>query len=87
MSMVRNYFRDLNEFYAGDTGRFERMVGAGGKSFETTSPAGWARHIDLLALECIDFHADELRRIFDQLTVWGLTVDHSIFGETGEAGE
>jgi len=82
--MARNYYHDLTEYYQGDTGRFDRMVGQAGKSLATASPQGWARHIDLLALECIDFHADELRRIFDQLTVWGLSVDYSIFDETEE---
>jgi len=72
MGMIRNYFHDLNEFYAGDHGRFERMVGAGGKSFETASPAGWALHIRNLQPECEGYHDDELSAIHAQLAEWDI---------------
>lgn len=81
MGMVRQYHNDLAEYYAGDDGRFSRMVVDQGKSLPSASPAGWANHINNLAIECVDYHADELRLIFAQLAAWGLTVDDSIFGE------
>jgi len=84
MSLVRIYYRDLTEFYQGDEGRWSRMVIDGGKSIPTASVQGWATHISQLAPDCVEFHADELRRIFDQLSAWGLTADHSIFDETEE---
>jgi len=84
MSLVRIYYRDLCEYFAGDVGRWSRMVIDGGKSIPTASVQGWASHIDHLAPECVEYHADELRRIFAQLGAWGLTVNHSIFDESGE---
>lgn len=79
MGQIRNYFSDLVAYYDGDEGRWSRMVVDSGKSLATASPQGWATHIDNLAPEVVDFHRDELRRIFDQLTAWGLTVDYSVF--------
>ena len=82
MSQIRNYYNDLKEFYTGqDAGRFNRMVVDGGKQLPSASPSGWANHINLLAIECADYHADELRLIFDQLKAWGLTVDDSLLQE------
>lgn len=81
MQMVRQYHNDLAEYYAGDEGRFSRMVTDGGRQLPSASPAGWAQHINNLAIECVDYHADELRLIVTQLRAWGLTVDDSIFGE------
>lgn len=81
MSQVRNYYRDLQEFYSGDHARFNRMVVDGGKQLPSASPAGWANHINLLAIECADYHAGELRMIFAQMAAWGLTVDDSILDE------
>ncbi len=79
MSMIRNYFSDLVAYFDGDLARWSRQVGSGGAPLATATPQGWADHITSLAPECIDFHHDELRRIFDQLSAWGLIVDYSVF--------
>jgi len=81
MQMVRQYHNDLAEYYAGDEGRFSRMVVEGGKSLPSASPSGWAQHINNLAIECVDYHADDLRSIFAQMRAWGLIVDDTILGE------
>ncbi len=81
MDMVRMYHRDLAEYFAGDTGRWTRMVVDGGKQLPSASPQGWANHIGNLAIECVDYHAAELRSIFTQLKAWGLTIDESILSE------
>ena len=81
MSMVRNYFDDLTEYYAGDEGRFSRMVTDGGRQLPSASPQGWANHISLLSIECLDYHTAELRLIFAQLADWELVVDAEILGE------
>ena len=81
MQMVRKYRDDLAEYFAGDTGRFSRMVVDGGKQLPSASPQGWANHINNLAIECADYHADELRLIFAQLTAWGLKIDDSILSD------
>lgn len=81
MDMVRMYHRDLAEYFAGDTGRFSRMVVDGGKALPSASPQGWANHIGNLSIECIPYHAEELRPIFTQLAAWGLTVDSGILDE------
>lgn len=78
MQMVRNYYHDLSEYFAGDEGRFSRMVVEGGKSLPSANPQGWANHINNLAIECVDYHATELRSIFTQLAAWGLIPDDSI---------
>jgi len=72
MGMIRNYFRDLTEYYQGDHGRFDRMVVDGGKALETASPTGWALHIQNLQPECVGYHDDELSSIHAQLAEWGL---------------
>ena len=81
MQMVRKYHADLCEYYAGDSGRFSRMVVDGGKALPSASPQGWAKHIDNLSIECVEYHAAELRPIFAQLTAWGLPVDPTILDE------
>lgn len=81
MGMVRNYYHDLSEYYAGDTGRWTRMVTDGGKQLPSASPQGWANHIQNLSIECVDYHADELRSIFTQLTAWGLKIDSTILSD------
>lgn len=81
MGMVRNYYHDLTEYYAADSARFSRMVTDGGKQLPSASPQGWANHINNLAIECADYHADELRTIFAQLTAWGLQVNDSVLNE------
>lgn len=81
MQMVRKYRDDLAEYFAGDTGRFSRMVVDGGKQLPSASPQGWANHISNLSVECVDYHAEELRSIFTQLKAWGLTIDESILSE------
>lgn len=81
MGMVRNYYHDLSEYFAGDEGRFTRMVVDGGKQLATASPQGWAKHIQNLSIECVDYHAAELRSIFTQLTAWGLSIDDSILSD------
>ena len=81
MWLIRNYHHDLCEYYAGDEGRFSRMVTSGGQQLPSASPQGWASHINNLAHECVEYHGDKLRSIFDQLAAWGLKVDHSIFNE------
>lgn len=81
MGMVRNYHRDLCEYFAGDEGRFTRMVVDGGKQLPSASPQGWANHISNLSIECVPYHADELRSIFTQIKAWGLKIDDSILSE------
>lgn len=81
MGMVRQYHNDLAEYYAGDEGRFSRMVVEGGKSLPSASPQGWAQHINNLAIECADYHAADLRLIFAQLRAWGLNADDTTLGE------
>lgn len=81
MGQVRQYYSDLAEYFAGDEGRFTRMVTDGGKQLPSASPQGWATHIERLAIECVDYHADELRTIFAQLTAWGLQVNDSVLNE------
>ncbi len=43
--LIRSYHGDLTEFYAGDEGRFNRMIIDQGKSAPTANPHGWAQHI------------------------------------------
>ncbi len=81
MQMVRKYHGDLAEYFAGDEGRFTRQVVDGGKALPSASPQGWAKHIDNLSIECVEYHAAELRPIFVQLTAWGLSVDSTILDE------
>lgn len=78
MSLVRGYYRDLSEYYSGDTGRFTRMVVDGGKQLPSASPQGWANHISNVAPDCLEYHADEIAGIAAQLRVWGLTVDETL---------
>jgi hypothetical protein len=74
MWLIRQYYTDLVEYYAGDDGRFTRMVGAGGKQFETASPKGWAAHIhNCTTAEVITHHGAEVEAIANQLRLWGLT--------------
>lgn len=73
MWLVRKYFNDLTEFYAGDEGRFTRMVGAGGKQFETASPAGWATHLRSCITPAVEAASpDEVAAMLAQLEAWGL---------------
>lgn len=81
MWQIRNYYRDLAEYYNGDDGRFSRMVVDQGKALQSASPQGWAKHIATLAPQCVQYHASELRTIFTQIAAWNLTVDHSILSE------
>lgn len=81
MSQIRKYHHDLSEYFAGDAGRWTRMVESGGKALPSASPQGWANHIQNLSIECADYHADELRSIFTQLSAWGLKIDDSILSD------
>lgn len=75
MGMIRKYYADLAEFYAGDFARFTRMVVDGGKQIPSASPAGWATHICNLAPECVDQYPEEITTIVTQLEAWGLSID------------
>jgi len=76
MWLIRQYYHDLTEFFAGDEGRFTRMVGSGGKQFETASPLGWARHIaNCTTTEVRRCHGNEIERIYGQLGAWGLLAE------------
>ncbi len=76
MWLIRKYYHDLAEFFAGDEGRFTRMVGSGGKQIETASPLGWARHIvNCTTTEVLARHGDEIERIYVQLGAWGLPAE------------
>lgn len=81
MQMVRKYYHDLCEYYAGDEGRFTRMVVDGGRQLPSASPQGWCNHISNLAIECVDYHRLELADIFAQLKAWGLSIDDSILSD------
>ena len=71
--LIRKYFRDLTEFFAGDEGRFTRMVGREGRHFDTASPKGWAQHIQNCTTEAVvAIHGDEIATIDAQLRDWGL---------------
>lgn len=73
MWLIRKYFHDLTEFFSGDEGRFTRMVGAGGRQFDTASPKGWARHIRNCTTEAVvGIHGKEIEVIESQLRDWGL---------------
>ena len=78
MDMVRKYYHDLCEYFAGDVGRFTRMVVDGGKALPSASPQGWANHINNIAPDCLEYHADEIAGIAAQLRVWGLSVDETL---------
>lgn len=73
MWTIRNYMHDLTEFYAGDEGRFSRMVVDQGKGLATASPAGWAQHIiNCTTGDVVDFYRCELETIYTQLVAWKL---------------
>lgn len=73
MWVIRNYYHDLTEFYAGDEGRFSRMVEREGKSLQTAHPHGWAQHIvNCTADYVVEFYRDELAGIYRQLATWKL---------------
>lgn len=71
MWTIRNYLHDLSEFYAGDTGRFSRMVVDGGKSLPTAHPGGWVQHIVNCTPDVIEFYPSEVVAIYEQLSAWG----------------
>lgn len=76
MWTIRNYYHDLTEFYAGDEGRFTRMVVEGGKGLATAHPHGWAQHIaNCTADYVVEFYRDELTGIYRQLVAWKLLTD------------
>lgn len=71
--LIRTYYHDLSEYFAGDEARFSRMVVENGKSLPTAHPAGWAQHIvNCTTAEAIEFYSHELRPIYGQLITWGL---------------
>jgi hypothetical protein len=73
MWLIRNYYHDLTEFFAGDEGRFSRMVEREGKSLATAHPHGWAQHIvNCTTVEAVEFYRDELQAIYAQLVEWNL---------------
>lgn len=72
MWLILNYYRDLTEFYAGDEGRFSRMVVEGGKSLPSAHPSGWVQHIiNCTTAEVIEFHHGAIDEIYAQLRAWG----------------
>lgn len=71
IKFIRQYLHDLTEFYSGDEGRFQRMVGSGGKSFDNAHPGGWATAIGNLSQQAMPYHAAELERIAGILAGWG----------------
>ena len=76
MWLIRQYYNDLSEFFAGDENRFGRMVGQGGKQFETASPLGWAKHIlNCVTVDVLTHHGEEVGRICGQLSKWGLPAE------------
>lgn len=76
MWLIRSYYHDLTEFYAGDEGRFSRMVEREGKSLATAHPAGWTQHIvNCTTPEAVEFYRDELIGIYTQLTEWRLLAE------------
>jgi len=81
MSQIRQYHNDLSEYFAGDDGRFVRMVTDGGKQLPSASPQGWANHIQNLAIDCVDLYHAELAAIFAQLKTWGLNVNEDLFND------
>jgi len=76
MWLIRMYYNDLAEFFAGDENRFGRMVGQGGKQFDAASPLGWGRHIlNCVTPEVLAHHGEEIDRICSQLRDWGLPAE------------
>ena len=76
MWLIRNYMHDLAEYFAGDEGRFSRMVEREGKSLQTAHPHGWAQHIvNCTTDEAVEFYRDELIAIYQQLVVWKLLAE------------
>jgi hypothetical protein len=74
MWLIRQYFHDLTEYFAGDDGRFSRMVGREGKNFDTASPSGWAAHIvNCVTDDVRTHHGVEVERIYEQMRAWGVT--------------
>lgn len=72
MWLIRSYYRDLSEFYAGDDARFSRMVVDGGRTLATAHPDGWTQHIvNCTSAEALEFHWDELQAIYAKLRGWG----------------
>ena len=71
--LVQRKFRDLWEYHElGDDGRFERLVGAGGKRFDGLSPAGHVASIRRLTKELVGAGYDvQLDGIEQQLREWG----------------
>lgn len=83
---IRHYLNDLREFYdEKDEGRFQRMIGAGGKGFDNAHPNGWVNAICNISERASQYHADELIVIAQTLTRWG----HKCFfnGQRIEKGE
>jgi hypothetical protein len=79
MWLIRKYFHDLSEYFAGDENRFGRMVGREGKNFETASPSGWAKHIvNCVTDEVRTHHSAEVDGIYAQLRTWGLLASEVI---------
>lgn len=71
--MIRMYYHDLSEYYAGDEGRWNRMVVDAGKGLPTAHPHGWAQHIvNCTTAEAVEFYRDELVAIYQQLIAWRL---------------
>lgn len=76
MWLVRSYMHDLTEFFAGDEGRFSRMVEREGKSLPSAHPAGWAQHIvNCTTEEATEFYRSELEAIYEQLIKWKLLAE------------
>ena len=76
MWLIRAYFRDLQEYYAGDEGRFTRMIVDQGKSLPTAHPHGWAQHIaNCTTADALAHYRAEIEHIYRQLSAWGLPAE------------
>ena len=76
MWLIRMYYNDLAEYFAGDEGRFTRMVVDGGRAIPTASPAGWAKHIaGCITTDVMVRHGEEIAQILAQLDKWGLPAE------------
>lgn len=76
MWLIRNYMHDLAEHFAGDEGRFSRMVVDQGKSLQTAHPHGWTQHIvNCTTDEAVEFYRDELIAIYQRLVAWKLLAE------------
>lgn len=76
MWLIRLFHRELTGYYTDDPGVFSRKVVDGGKSLSTAHPDGWTQHIiNCTIAEAVEFHRDELAKIYQQLVDWRLLAE------------